>query len=174
MGSKQLIGIIFALVATGVEAETTRLDSEFFAFNLTKVVAIQSQGVWKRAPTLFQLGMKANQFIFDASLDKATLPPLCQGVLTTKLPKKPQVVPFPTSILDGDEAQYLALENDNCAVRIWMAGPRDGRSELGGILPPDDPRGVSFGLIELRKRDKPITMVFAVLVEDTPIDRKKR
>lgn len=174
MGSRKLIGLLSVLVATAAEGETTRLDSEYFAFTPTRVLAVKSQGVWRRAPVLFQLGVKGNRFVFDAREDKGGLPPLCRGILTTSLPASPKFVPLPFSIFDGQDAQYLDLMNDNCGVRIWMTGQHDGTTELPGIIPGNNTKSLSYGLIEFRSVGKTTAIEFAVLVEDAPAVKGKR
>ena len=79
---------------------------------------------------------------------------------------------MPKSILNGEETQQNYFWGKECAVTLWMTGQRyleyDPNDNFQNVLPKNNSKSVSPGLIEFKNGDQVTTIEFAVLVDNAP------
>lgn len=170
------IGMFFLVIATSATCETTRLDNELFAFKPTQVWAIRDSGKWIAAPRLFTLGATGNKFSIDARGATAIVPAACRQLFSSDLPINPQSATLPTvvPVIGGESTQQTFFWSRDCSVILWLTGERDPqydpKNNFKSILPDNNRKSASVGLIEFNNRGKVTTFEIAILVEDLPIE----
>lgn len=169
-------GICFLVIATSTMSETTRLDNEFFAFKPTQVWAIRESGKWIAAPRLFTLGVTGKKFSIDARAASAIVPEECRQLFSSDLPINPLSTTMPTvvPVLGGESTQEIYFWGQDCSAILWLTGERGPQDYLKNnfksILPKNNRRSASIGLIEFNNRGKVTTLELAILVEDLPAE----
>lgn len=169
-------GICFLVIATSAMSETTRLDNEFFAFKPTQVWAIRDSGKWIAAPRLFTLGATGKKFSIDARAASAIVPEACRLLFSSDLPMNSYSATMPTvvPVLGGENTQQIFFWSQNCSVILWLTGERDPqfdpKHDFKSILPKNNRKSASVGLIVFNNRGKVATLEFAILVEDLPAE----
>lgn len=175
MRFKLLTGVLGVFVVTMAQGATTRLDSEYFAFNQASPFAFHTSGNWVSPSTTFSLGVSGSKFVVDARAANSIIPAPCRAMYSSALP--PQVDPFtpPSFVLGGESIQNLMLWGKGCNVSIWITGQSDPQSTFKGLLPPNNNKSASKGIIEfINKGNSKITTIeFAVLVEDIAVKPTK-
>ncbi|TVL21180.1 hypothetical protein AYI92_06735 [Shewanella xiamenensis] len=167
MRFKLLAGVLGVFTSTIAQGVTTRLDSEYFAFKYTQPFAFHISGHWVSPPSPFSLGVNGGKFVVDARA-ASSIPSPCNGHYSAELP--PQIEPFtpPSSVLGGESIQNLMLWGKECHVKIWMTGESDPQFTFKDMLPPNNHKSASKGIIEFinKSNNKLTTIEFAVLVEE--------
>jgi len=145
-------------ITTVAQAETTRLDNEFFAFKPTKILTTKVSGKWTANPPLINLGLVGKKFSMDTRKAANFVPAACRQLFSSssRIPKM-------------NEKQQMLIKGNGCDVTVQMQAPYFAEyddSEFKGILPKGNRLSLSKGRMDFRIQGQISTLDFAVLVSN--------